>query len=372
MRIVSLAIVAVVATISAVLLTPIQYLVAERHALVRQAMAAGVPSVAATLLSPLAESSEPRALNNLGVLRARGLGGARNLDDARLLFARAADRGSARARLNAIMMESGGCGLSVPHAAATAARLARIANQDSAAASLIQDCLYFDATARILPDRDQRSVAAGDLIQTTGAGDALLHSGWALLNLARTTKIPDTTDPEEERQYNAVVVPIARKAMELLFAAAEAGAAGAYEPLGILSMQFGERLGDDALAVRLRDRTSWEWLEVGAEKGDWAAVCRIAQDRINHLRWDNQPYSRESFGAAVALARQCIDRKEPDHEPQWYDPVEWLVVTPRLPRQMRPTLDISATAADLNGLLFMDADRRLNAGATNGVTRGGQ
>jgi hypothetical protein len=72
------------------------------------------------------------------------------------------------------------------------------------------------------------------------------------------------------------------------------------------------------------------------------------------------------------LARQCIDRKEPDHEPQWYDPVEWLVVTPRLPRQIRPTLDISATAADLNGLLFMDADRRLNAGATNGVTRGGQ
>jgi hypothetical protein len=52
--------------------------------------------------------------------------------------------------------------------------------------------------------------------------------------------------------------------------------------------------------------------------------------------------------------------------------VEWLVVTPRLPRQTRPTLDISATAADLNGLLFMDADRRLNAGATNGVTRGGQ
>jgi hypothetical protein len=160
-------------------------------------------------------------------------------------------------------------------------------------------------------------------------------------------------------------VPIARKAMELLFAAAEAGAPGAYEPLGILAMQFGDKLGDDPLAVRLRDRTNWEWLEVGAENGDWGAQCRVADERMTRLRYDGRPYTREEFDNAVALARRCIDRKEERRDSVWFDQPEWLVVTPRLTLQRSPTLEIGATAAALNGLLFFDADQKLQS--TNGA-----
>jgi len=323
----------------------------------------GLPSVAATLLSPLAQMSDARALNNLGVLRARGAGVERNPAEARNLFTRAVAHGSGRARLNAIMTDHGGCGVNIDRAAATAVALESVGDADPAAANLIHDCLYFDATSRALPDRPDRALAAENAPPRRD-GISLLHAGWAMLNLARTTTIPDYSDPEATQRYEEGVIPIARKAMELLFSAAEAGATGAYEPLGILSMQFGEKLGDDPLAVRLRERDNWEWLEAGAEKGDWAAQCRVADARMTHLRYDGKPYTRDEFNAVVAYARQCTERKEEQRDPVWFDPPEWLVVMPRLYLHRRPTLEIETTAAVLNGFLFFDADRRLNAAET--------
>ena len=368
MRGVAISITTLIAIASAVL-APLNLFVPQRHALAQQAVAAGWPSISAALLTPLAELSDARALNNLGVLRARGAGTPRNLADAERLFARAADQGSTRARLNGAMIPGGRCGVNVSRAASKAERLAPIAEADPAAASHIQDCLYFDATSDILADRDQRSLTAATQVQQTKDGPALLHSGWALLNRARTTKIPDHGDPDDYRRYVGVVEPLARKAMELLFAAAEAGEPGAYEPLGILAMQFGDKLGDDPQAVRLRERSNWEWLEFGAEKGDWAAQCRVAQARMTHLRYDGKPYSREAFDNAVALARDCIDRQEQGAGPRWYREAEWLVVTPRLPRQARPTLDVASTEAQLRGFLFFDADRKLSEATPAGPAR---
>lgn len=362
MRFVAVAIVALVAFASALLLAPLKYYVAERHALAQKAVSLHMPSVAAALLSPLAQMSDARALNNLAVLRARGAGVERKPEEARKLFARAADKGSMRARLNAIMMERGGCGLNIDRAAATAVALAPVTQTDPAAANLVHDCLYFDATSGPLPDRSDRAIAAAGTPQPRDA-NSLLHAGWAMLNLARTTTIPDFSDEEATRRYEEKVVPIARKAMELLFAAAETGAPGAYEPLGILSMQFGERLGEDPVAVRLRDRSNWEWLEVGAEKGDWAAQCRVAGATLTQLRFDGRAYSRDEFDQAVAAARRCIDRKEDQRDPQWFDQTEWLVVMPRLYSHRRPTLEIDATAASLNGLMFFDADKHLSQGS---------
>jgi hypothetical protein len=229
---------------------------------------------------------------------------------------------------------------------------------DAVAASLVLDCLYFGATAQTLPDRAARSTDAGALVEVSKDASVLLHAGQALLNQARTTQRPTTTDAVARRLYEESVIPIARKATELLFAAADAGAAGAYEQLGILSMQFGRKLGDDPLAARLREKDNWEWLEVGAQQGDWAAQCRVADAAMNRLR--REPYTREAFNAAVKLARQCIDRREPPVPPLWYSHREWLVVAPRLPRERRPVLQIASTSALLNGLLFFDQDRRLN------------
>jgi uncharacterized membrane protein YhaH (DUF805 family)/TPR repeat protein len=369
MRGIAIAITLSATIVSVALLTPLNYLVEERHAFAQRALAAGWPTVSAALLSALAELSDPRALNNLGVLRARGVGTERNSSDAQRLFARAADQGSVRARLNSVMIANGGCSLDLSHAADVAAALAPIAALDWAAASHIQDCLYFEATARILPDRDQRSVAAGTQVQQVHDGNVLLHSGSALLDRARSMPGPVSSDIDDERRHDAVVLPLARKAMELLFAAADAGAPGAYEPLGILAMQFGAKLGDDPLAVRLRERSNWEWLEVGAEKGDWAAQCRVAQARITHLRFDGKPYTRQVFESAVASARDCIDRQEQQEGPRWYREPEWLMVTPRLPRQARPMLDIASTEAALNGFLFFDADRKLSENTPNEAAR---
>lgn len=367
MRILALAIVAFMVLVSGALLAPINYYVTERHALAHLALASGWASGAAALLSPLAHISDARALNNLGVLRARGIGTERNAEEARRLFGRAAEHGSARARLNAVMLDNGPC-RGAARAAATAAELAPVARADPVAANLIHDCLYFDATSKTLADRDLRSIIAATQVQSAGDPNGLLHAGWAMLNLARTTTIPDFSDPNDEQRYDDIVLPIARKAMELLFAAAESGAAGAYEPLGILSMQFGQKLGDDPLAVRLRDRDNWEWLEAGAENGDWGAQCRIAEARMTDLRYGGRPYTREAFNDAVALAHRCIDRQEDKREPSWFAQPEWLVVTPRLYLQTRPTLEIGSAAATLNGLKFFDADRQLNA--ANGATRG--
>ena len=363
MRRVAIGLIALISIVSIGLLAPLNIFVPQRHALVQKAVTSGWPSISAALLTPLAELSDARALNNLGVLRARGLGTPGNLGDANRLFARAADLGSTRARLNGAMIPGGRCGVNVSRAAAKAERLAPIAESDPAAASHIQDCLYFDATSETLPDRDQRSITAATQVQQTSDGPALLHSGWALLNRARTTQIPDHGDPDAQLRYEGVVVPLARKAMELLFAAAEAGEPGAYEPLGILAMQFGDKLGDDPPAVRLRERSNWEWLEFGAERGDWAAQCRVAQERMTRLRFDGKPYTREAFDSAVALARDCIDRQEQQQEARWSREAEWLVVTPRLPRQARPTLDVASTEATLRGFLFFDADRKLSDAA---------
>jgi uncharacterized membrane protein YhaH (DUF805 family)/TPR repeat protein len=353
--------------VSVAFLTPLNYFVGARHALAQSALAAGWPSVSAAVLSPLAELQDPRAENNLAVLRARGVGTGQDFADARRLFARAADHGSVRGRLNSIMIAKGGCRQDLAHATDVAAALAPIAAMDWAAASHIQDCLYFEATARILPDRDQRSVAAGTAVQQSNDGRVLLHSGSALLIRAQTMREPVSDDADERRRYDTAVLPLARKAMELLFAAAEAGEPGAYEPLGTLAMRFGEKLGDDPLAVRLRERSNWEWLEVGAENGDWAAQCRVADARMSGLRWDAKPYSREAFDAAVAMARGCIDRQETKQEPRWTRPPEWLAVVPRLPYQARPQMEIATTEATLNGLLFFDADRKLKVSAANGA-----
>jgi TPR repeat protein len=369
MRRMAIALTVLISIVSAGLLAPLNVFVPQRHALVQKALASGWPSVAAALLTPLAELSDARALNNLGVLRARGVGTPRNFGDASRLFASAADRGSARARLNGAMIANGSCGLNVSQAAATAERLAPITEADPAAASHIQDCLYFEATSRTLPDRDQRSITAATQVQQTGDGTVLLHSGMALLDRARTAQRPVYGNPDDERRYDSVVVPLARKAMELLFAAADAGTPGAYAPLGILSMQFGDKLGDDPLAVRLRERSNWEWLEVGAERGDWAAQCRVAQARVTQLRFDGKPYTRQAFDSAVAAARDCIDWQERQQEPRWYREPEWLVLTPRLPRQARPTPDIASAEAALNGLLFFDADRKLSENMPSDAAR---
>jgi TPR repeat protein len=307
-------------------------------------------------LTPLAQLSDPRALNNLGVLRARGVGTPGNFDDASRLFARAAARGSTRARLNAAMIAPGSCGLNVSQAAATAAALAPIAESDPAAASHIQDCLYFQATSKTLSDRDQRSLTAAAQVRQTNDAVAMLHSGSALLDRARTTQQPVFGDADDERRYRDAVVPLARKAMELLFAAADAGEPGAYEPLGILAMQFGDKLGYDPMTVRLRERSNWEWLEVGAEKGDWAAQCRVAHARIMKLRYDQNGYTRQAFDSAVALARKCVDRQE--QQQRWYREAEWLMVTPRLRGQMRPMPEIASTEAALKGFLIFDAAPR--------------
>jgi TPR repeat protein len=334
---------------------PLNVFVPQRHALAQRALAADWPSFAAALLTPLAELSDPRALNNLGVLRARGVGTPRNFDDASRLFNRAVDRGSVRARLHAAMIPHGACGLNVSQAAATAAALAPIAESDWAAASHIQDCLYFQATSATLPDRDQRSLTAGAQVRQTSDGAALLHSGSALLDRARSTRQPVHGNSDDEKRYLDAVVPLARKAMELLFAAAEAGEPGAYEPLGTLAMQFGDKLGDDPLAVRLRERSNWEWLEFGAEKGDWAAQCRVADARITKLRFGGTAYTRPTFDSVVASARNCIDRQEQQQGQRWYREAEWLMVVPRLPRQARPRLEIASTEAALKGLLNFDA-----------------
>jgi hypothetical protein len=184
-----------------------------------------------------------------------------------------------------------------------------------------------------------------------------MRAGWALLDLARGTRRPDWDDKAAMADYERTVLPIARKAMEFLFAAAEAGAVDAYQPLGILSMLFGERLGNDALAVRLRDKSHWEWIEEGAAHGSWEGQCKVAKERIHHLRWDGRTYSRDEFDTAVGLARRCIDRKA-EAVPTWYDGPEWLMAAPRR-TPPAPTLVISETQADLNALLFHDADRRL-------------
>jgi TPR repeat protein len=352
--------------VSVAFLTPLNYFVGARHALAQKALDAGWPSVSAAVLSPLAQLQDPRAENNLGVLRARGVGTGQDFVDARRLFARAADHGSVRARLNSIMILKGRCSQDLSHAADVAAALAPIAALDWAAASHIQDCLYFESTVRILPDREQRSVAAGTAVQQSSDGNVLLHSGLALLNRARTMQGPVSGDFDEARRHDEVVRPLARKAMELLFAAAEAGEPGAYEPLGLLAQRFGEILGDDPLAVRLRERDGWEWLEVGAEKGHWAAQCRVAEARMSGLRWDGKSYTRQVFDAAVAMARGCIDRRETKQEPQWAKAPEWLAVMPRLPSPARPVAEIASTEATLNGLLFFDADRKLRTSAANG------
>src|SRR4029078_6555511 len=172
------------------LLAPLNYFVPQRHALVQKALASGWPSVAAALLTPLAEMSDSPALTNSGVLRARGGGTQRNFDAAGRFFARAAERGSARARLNSVMIPNGRCNLNVSQAATTPAALAPTAKAAPAAASHVQDCLYFEATSQTLPDRDQRSIAAATQVQQTNDSATLLHSGSALLNRARTMQRP--------------------------------------------------------------------------------------------------------------------------------------------------------------------------------------
>jgi uncharacterized membrane protein YhaH (DUF805 family) len=360
---------------SAVLLAPNRLLERERHALSHAAMRSGVPSIAAALLRPLASAGHERALNDLGTMFVHGTGVTKDLANARRLLTEAAAKGSVRARVNLALLDNGGCGGNARASADTAAALQPLTSLDPVAPRLVQECLYFDATAAALPDRDRRLVESGTRIRESKDADALLLSGWGLLNRARTTQRPG--NETETAAYERAVIPIARSAMETLFAAAEAGATGAYEPLGILSMQFGEYLGNDPPAVRLRDKSPWEWIEEGAAKGDWEAQCKVAQARMTSLRYDARDYSRAEFDAVVAAARACIDRKDDRHATARYDGTERLVQSPRQ-RAQRPGVTISSTEAQLKGLLFFDADKRLGAqgrrpdGAPAGEPRGGR
>ena len=120
-------------------------------------------------------------------------------------------------------------------------------------------------------------------------------------------------------------------------------------------------------AVRLREKSNWEWIEEGAAQGDWEGQCKVAQTRIHALRWNKRDYSRAEFDAAVAMARACIDRKETGRAPTWHDDREWLALAPAHRTMQRPHLVIANTQADLNGLLFLDADRQLGLTGKGGA-----
>lgn len=342
MKIFSIVLFALIALASALLLAPLSILVDARHQLAGYAMRWNMPSTAAAILQALAKTGDRRALNNAGVLLAVGRWSPEAEVRAANYFKQALKAGSHRSLINLALIEMGGCGANVEHAAATATVLRALPKEDDArAVGLILECFYFEATGNLVPDRREYAAEAADIVRRSGNSVLQIETGWRLLNMARGVTRPLNNDRNEREQYNKLVAPLARKAMQLFFAAADAGDARAYDPLLMIKRQFDEALAFDPDADRLRGKTEIQWLETAARKGGWWAQCILAKQRIGELRRKNTQHDQAERASAIAAAQHCITR-EPQTFPQdhWYDDEEWLAdTTPPLLWTLNPDIE---------------------------------
>ncbi|OJU19680.1 MAG: hypothetical protein BGN89_19545 [Alphaproteobacteria bacterium 64-6] len=274
-----------VAALLFVALVPSHPLGAE-HGRARALLANNEIADAAEIYARLGERDDAVALNNLAVLKYRGIGVDKDGAEAARLFGRAARLGLVRARLNILLATTYACRNSGRdnNRRRVGELEALIAAGDGLAASYLADCLAKadgQTSGRVIEvdNPGERLIEAARIATAGGDPDEHLHAGFKLATMV-TRAAAGEVDASGLRD---IFPKLAEAAMQHFAAAEAAGEISALLGYSQLS-RLGDSLGGGALAARIRERSEDGWLEVAADRGHTRSACRRASRIIRNWR----------------------------------------------------------------------------------------
>lgn len=230
---------------------------------------------AAAIYDRLAQKDDAVAINNLAVLKFRGIGVEKDGAEAAHLFQRASKLGLARADLNILLATTYGCPNSTDEDQRMAELERLMTSGDPLAASYLADCLVMDSRSAPLLEGHahpgERLLAAARIATATGDADEQLHFGFKLAAAAISAR---NRDPGTEPIWD-MVQDLAQAAMNDFAAAEKQQRVAAFEGYSHLAT-LGDDLGDGALATRIKAKSEDDWLEEAAGRGHTISACSRA------------------------------------------------------------------------------------------------
>ena len=246
---------------------------------------------AAKALDSLAWFGHRDAINNLGVIRSRGLDGMRDPEMAVALFERAEEKGHLVAGYNLARLAENKHDTPMADVAVTLARLEPLVQQgDPHAAALMARHLYFNNRGELVNRIEERRLGLYE--QAAAAGDPVYTYLYA-------RQLWDTHNPDDTAGMT--------RAVETMLRAAEAGEPRAMLHLGDMFRQS-RRTFKDTFEGGYPGGDQFHWWNLASEAGEPAATCRYAVNFFRDIsRRDTPlPEHRGALDTADAQTRQAL------------------------------------------------------------------
>jgi TPR repeat protein len=258
--------------------------------------------VGALLLAPLASAGDAVAQNDLGVLRMRGVGMARDPAEAARLLNAAAASGLPRAQMNLLLLRAS-CDMS--ERADTMRRLEEFARRgDKRAASFVADCLgwYIPFNNRV--EGMRRLLAMAEIATGASDPDEELKFGWLLMKSVRDL---DGYGAEGD----ALKPTLASASARYLLRAAEHGRPAAYEGISKIAAEQAQLLSDDTVARRVAAKTPPGWIEAAAAAGHPRSRCAVGVKFATQLADKKTRASDADRQKLADMFQTCLKDRDP-------------------------------------------------------------
>ncbi|MEL7105466.1 MAG: hypothetical protein AAGM21_06075 [Pseudomonadota bacterium] len=220
----------------------------------------------------LARFGHADAINNLGVIRLRGMDGTRDRDAAMALFERAFDKGHKVAGYNLARLAENKHATPMEEVAVTLARLDPLVRAgDPHAAAEMARHLYYNNRDALVPAIHQRRI---DLLEQAAASGDRVYTYLYARELWKVAN-PDGT---------AMMI----QAVETMLQAANAGEPRAMLHMGDMHWQSRSSF-KEAFEGGYPGGDKFHWWSLGAKAGDMASTCRFAVNWFRDLRRRDTP-----------------------------------------------------------------------------------
>ena len=267
--------------VAGIYLLPAMGMASASSGLAYLALSAGYPTLAATVLKPAASAGDPQAMNDLGVLRFRGVGVEADPAEAARLLSAAAATGLPRARLNLIVAVTPRCS-AISKSKQMFEELEALAQGgDIFAASFAADCFggkWLDM--RFADETPHWAERLLKLAEIGGRGDAEEKVKFAWLLVVAVRELDD------QKSLAAGDRAIADRLLHLaarLFVEARPDKPAAYYGLSALSGSYSDRLAKSPVVGDVMAHTAEGWLLAGAEAGHMISRCAVTTRALRTL-----------------------------------------------------------------------------------------
>jgi TPR repeat protein len=232
---------------------------------------AGLHWPARKVYSYLAGFDHINAVNNLGVMELRGLGGPANSDSAWLNISRASQRGVVAARYNEAFHMSNRSNTADRIIRNRLRRLhANVKAGDVHSAVVLANTLYYKNREKFVPNREARIVELLEMAAATGDRDYIYQAGKWMFDNARSQTPGDAA--------------LAARAVEHMLKAFELGDHRAAKTLAFM-MTYDGRLVSKEASPGLYVHDEQGWLRLAAGLGSLTAPCSFGINVMRDINW---------------------------------------------------------------------------------------